>query len=437
MRPARRLLALALLAFAASAVAVALGVRSGAAASGAALAPLLALGALLVLDMALSLRRRVGVVAAAQAELFIGQRGVVELTLDRAAAPELACRLDWPRGLEGPSDASFAADPATGIVTARLAVRARRRGVWRLERLWLRWPSRLRLLEFTPSAALDLTIAVVPDVRPVLSGRIEVAVRSQLFGAKENVVRGEGSEFHQLRDFTAGMDVRSIDWKRSARTRRLLGKEMRAERNHHLMLALDNGFLMREEIDGVAKIDHAVTAALATAWAATLGGDLVGLYAFDSRPRQFLPPEPGRRAFAKLRSHTATLDYESRETNHTLAMTHLQGRLQRRSLVVVFSDFVDTTTAELLVENMRMLGRRHVVVFVALRDPALERLAAAVPRSLDDVAVAVSAGEMRRERRVVMERLTRLGIVVVDVEPAAVTPRLVSTYLDLKAREVV
>src|SRR3546814_8590151 len=74
-------------------------------------------------------------------------------------------------------------------------MRARRRGTWRLDRLWLRWPSRLRLLEFTPSVALDLTVAVVPSLRPMLSGIIDVAVRSQLFGAKENIVKGEGSEY--------------------------------------------------------------------------------------------------------------------------------------------------------------------------------------------------------------------------------------------------
>lgn len=435
MRPSRRLLALALLAFAASAFAAALGGSHGSA--GPAMAPVLALGGLLTVDLAISMRRRIAVATTAPLEMFVGENGTVELTLDHAAPPRLAGRLDWPQGLEGPADADFVPGAAPMSARASLTVRARRRGTWRVGRLWLRWPSRLRLVEFTPSVPLDLTVAVVPNIRPLLSGTIDVAVRSQLFGIKENVVKGEGSEFHQLRDFTAGMDMRMVDWKRSARTRRLLAKEMRAERNHHVVLALDNGFLMREEVDGLPKIDHAVNAALATAWAAAVGGDLVGLYAFDSRPRHFLPPEPGRRAFAKLRSRTAALDYESKETNHTLAMTHLLGRLQRRSLVVVFSDFVDTTTAELLVENVRLLAGRHVVIFVALRDPALERLATATPHSLDDVAVAVSAAEMQRERRVVMERLTRLGIVVVDVEPAAVTARLVSTYLDLKAREVV
>ena len=129
---------------------------------------------------------------------------------------------------------------------------------------------------------------------------LDVAVRSALYGAKENLLVGEGSEFHQLRDFSRGMDPRGIDWKRSARHRSLLGKEMRAERNHSILLALDNGYLMREEIAGLPKIDHHITAMLSLAWAGVLTGDRVGLFAFDARPRAYQPPEGGRAAFTRL-----------------------------------------------------------------------------------------------------------------------------------------
>ena len=137
----------------------------------------------------------------------------------------------------------------------------------------------------------------MPNIRLVQSGQIDVTVQSTLYGVKENMLKGEGSEFHQLREYVTGMDPRTIDWKQSARHRALVAKEMRAERNHHVVLALDNGFLMREEIAGLPKIDHAINAALACAWAAGLGGDQVGLYAFDSQPRMFLPPEPGAGRF--------------------------------------------------------------------------------------------------------------------------------------------
>ncbi|MEM6489702.1 MAG: DUF58 domain-containing protein [Pseudomonadota bacterium] len=427
LRPSRRLLALAVGAFAVSAVALALGGpwRDGA------LAVWMALGVLVAVDLALSLRGRVAVEVEAPAEIFTGEGGDVTLSASRFPRG-LAARVDWPDGLSGPVDLAF----QDGGV-ARTRIEARRRGQYRIGQLWLNWPSRFELLEFTPRAKLDLTVAAVPNIRPVQSGEIDTKVRSTLFGVKENFARGEGSEFHQLRDWVQGMDTRAIDWKQSARHLTLVAKEMRAERNHHVILTLDNGYLMREQVGGLPKIDHAVNAALATAWAAGLGGDLVGLFTYDARPRLFVPPEPGRAAFARLRSRMAELEYESVESNHTLAMAALSTRTPRRSLIVVFSDFVDATTAELLVENVATLARRHVVVFVAIRDPSVEARARAAPGDLDGVAEAVVAGGMVRERQVVMERLARLGIMVIDTEPGAVTPRLIAMYLDLKAREVI
>ncbi|MEM8550762.1 MAG: DUF58 domain-containing protein [Pseudomonadota bacterium] len=427
MRPSLRLLTLASVLLAVSIVFVALGnpLRG--------LLPFLWLGlaVLLLADLAVSLSRAVGVDAVAPRELFVGETGLVRLQL-APARPQLTCRINWPEGLDGPAEA--AADEA-GVI--QLPVKARRRGSFALDRSWFSWPSRIGLLDVVRRADLGLTIKAVPSIRPVVSGTIDAKVRSTLFGLKEVSAIGEGSEFHQLREFTKGMDIRSIDWKQSARHRQLLAKETRAERNHHVIVALDNGYLMREEIDGVARIDHAVHAALATAWAAALGGDLVGLFVYDAVPRLFVPPEPGRKAFPRLRSHTADLAYVSRETNHTLAMASLMAKTPRRSLIIVFTDFVDPTTAELLVDNAAVLNRRHVVVMVAIADPALRRLAWQAPDSLDDVARAVVGDELIRERAVVMERLAGLGITVIDAEPRALTPRLVSTYLDIKAREVI
>ncbi|MFQ5622492.1 MAG: DUF58 domain-containing protein [Paracoccaceae bacterium] len=367
-------------------------------------------------------------------EVFTGEAATISLSLRRSSGAlpgRIAARITFPEGLAGSGEFDMAGPRGKARVTAV------HRGVYAFRSLWLRWPSRFGLLEIVPRSGLDRQISVVPNIRPVQSGSIDVKVRSTLYGVKENVLRGEGSEFHQLREFTAGMDPRNIDWKRSARRRDLVAKEMRAERNHQIILALDNGYLMREEIDGLPKIDHAVNAALSLTWAAGLGGDLVGFFSFDAEPRVYLPPQPGRAAFPRLRSQSAALAYSAVESNHTLAMTHLNGRLQRRSLIVVFADFVDTTTAELLVENVQILNRSHLIVFVALRDPALERRVRAPSRSLQSVAEAVSAGELLRERRIVLDRLTGIGVLCVDVEPRELTAELVSTYLTIKAREMI
>lgn len=393
-------------------------------------APWVVLCILAVLDLLLSWPRRRSVTVEPVGDVFVGEQAQVNLTVT-PSTPGLRGFLDWPEGLKGPRDF----DLADG--RARIPCLANRRGTWTFSSLWLIWPSRLHLFEFVPKIAFGLEVAVIPNIRRVQSGEISTTVQSRLFGVKENRAIGEGTEFHQLRDFVPGMDASSIDWKRSARHRSLVAKEVRAERNHHVIIALDNGYQMREEIVGLPKVDHAITAALATAWAAAIGGDLVGLFAYDARPKLFLPPEPGRTAFTRLRSRTAELNYESVETNHTLAMTELNARTPKRSLIIVFSDFADATSAELMVENVSVLAKRHLIVFVTLRDPALEDQVNRAPQDMNTVAETVSTGQLLRERQLVLERLHQMGIMVVDAEPGDVSARLISTYLEIKAREMI
>jgi uncharacterized protein (DUF58 family) len=433
MRPSKRLLLLALICFAITALVVAYGAGP----HELALLPWAALAVGFLLDLGLGGRRDLMVSADAPPEVFTGVGSSLELRVRDRMPRAVLCRLDWPDGLDGPEEAPLWQDEAAGGSISVIPFTARRRGIWRIERAWLVWHGPLGLIEFTPRITLDVAIASVPDIRPAQSGEIDVRIKSELYGVKENPVRGEGSQFHQLREFVAGMDTRAIDWKRSARSRRLVAKEMRAERNHHVILAIDNGHLMRREIAGLPRVDHAVHAALALGWAAIIGGDQVGLVAYDAEPRVATPPVAGRAGYARIRRQVAALGYETRETNHTLGMTVLHRLLRRRALVVVFSDFVDSTTAEILLDNMKVLGGRHVVIFVALRDPEVERLAMGPVRSLDEAARSVAASELMDERRLVMERLVRMGVLVLDVPPERATARLISSYIDLKVREAI
>ncbi|PIE08571.1 MAG: DUF58 domain-containing protein [Rhodobacterales bacterium] len=409
-----------------SAVLAGLGTASGAIAVLWGLIGLAALG-----DVLLSIGRPKRVTLDLAEEVFTGE--TTALTLRVAPAPPgLRARLDYPEGFDGPEEIAF-----TPEGTAKVTLKARRRGLWPLARAWLIWPSRLGLFDFVPKVTLDARLRVVPNIRLVQSGQITVEVRSTLYGTKDNRAIGEGHEFHQMRDFVPGMDRRSIDWKRSAHRGALVAKEQRAERNHQVIVALDNGYLMREEIAGLPKIDHAINAALAIAWAAAIGGDLVGFYSYDVTPRDFAAPEPGRLAFARLRARTADMHYTDRATNHTLAMTDLGGRCPKRSLIVVFTDFVDSISAELMLENLAVLAKRHLIIFVTLRDPGLEARVNASPDDMDGVAELVAAAQALSERHLVLARLARMGVTVVDAEPGQLTARLVSTYLDIKARELI
>ena len=370
-------------------------------------------------------------------EVFVGEHLEIDFKLNskrkNGSLPrsEIKGRLEHVDGFETRGEFSF----GKGNIT--LPVLAKQRGRWTIDRLWLYWKSRFGLIEFIPVRKIELAAAVVPNIRPITSGQIDFDMRTAIFGEKQTSQRGEGSEFHQLNDYVQGMDPRSIDWKHSARQNRLVAKEMRAERNHQIILAMDNGHLMREEINGLARIDHKINAALALAWAGVQGGDQVGLFAFDARPRQYTPAQPGRVAFARLRSQMAELQYSSIETNHTLALATLHERLNRRSLIVVFSDFVDPLSAELLLEHLAVLNRHHVLVFVSLHDPLLQNLVNQRVETMDGVARSVSASNLLAERRLVFEKMSSMGIDVIETTPVEMTPNLLNTYLAIKAKELI
>ena len=227
--------------------------------------------------------------------------------------------------------------------------------------------------------ALDRVIDVVPNVRGVRSSALQFFSREALFGNKVQEQKGEGTEFDALRDYVPGLDSRFIDWKHSARHRKLVSKEFRIERNHQIVLAFDTGYLMVEPVDGLPRLDHAINAGLLLAWISLQGGDLVGLLAFDEMLRQYQQPRRGVSNFPRLQRATAGLDYHHTETNFTLGLAELSARLQRRALVILFTDFVDTVTAELMIEATQRIARQHVVVFVTLRDAVLHGLADAPP----------------------------------------------------------
>lgn len=317
-----------------------------------------------------------------------------------------------------------------------LAVTPVRRGAATLERLWVRWRGPLGLAWNQEVRLLDLAAPVVPDIQAVKAEALRLFARDALHGMKVQLDAGDGSEFHALRDFMPGMDHRAIDWKQSARHGRLVAKERRTERNHTIVLAIDSGRAMCEPLAGAPRVDAAITAALLLAYVGLKAGDRLSLFAFDARPRISTGAVSGVGAFGLLQQQAARIDYAAEETNYTLALSSLAVDLDRRSLVVVFTEFTDPTGATLMVESVGRLLKRHVVLFVVLRDAELEGLARAEPETPADVSRAVAAAALLRERELVLNRLRRMGVQVAEAPSDRIASAVVAAYLDIKRKEL-
>jgi uncharacterized protein (DUF58 family) len=323
---------------------------------------------------------------------------------------------------------------AGGTAEATFNLTSLRRGETEIARIWVRWPGRLGLVWKQVEQTSNRKLAVTVDVEGVKQEAVKLFARNAMHGPKMQLDVGEGAEFHALTEFQQGMDTRVIDWKQSARHSQLLAKEYRIERNNPMVVAIDCGRAMCEPVDGLARIDWALNAALRLAYVGLRLGDRVGLYSFDERPRGLNGPVSGVRAYAALQHAAGRLDYSTAETNYTLGLSSLADQLERRSLVVVFTEFTDPTAAQLMIENVSRLLARHLVVFVAMRDDELESLVRAEPVTPDDVSRAVIAQSLLREREQVTARLRRLGVEIVDAPAALLGPALLDRYLEIKRR---
>jgi uncharacterized protein (DUF58 family) len=387
---------------------------------------------LMVLDVALAARAQgLSLAAKLPEQLGVGRAALASFTLTFLGREPRSAQME----LEGNN--RFAISPPRrylepGDNSAGFELTPLRRGEGRLERLWLRWTGPMGLAWVQRVYPLGRSLPILPDIRTVQEEVTRLFRRDDAAGVHFQINRGVGTEFHALRDFQAGHDRRLIDWKQSARHRALMVKEYRMEKNQHIVAVLDTGRLMSEPLLGQPRLDRALHAILLLAYVGLKLGDRVGLFAFDSRPRLSSGTLSGVGAFAALQRLAAGLDYSDAETNFTLGLTQLSGELEFRSTIVIFTDFSDTTSAELMLENVARLLRRHSLLFVVFRDEELERMRRDEPLTAQDAVRAVIADKMLKERDIVLARLRQLGVHLVDVPAEKISAGVISSYLAMK-----
>lgn len=370
---------------------------------------------------------------------YVGETRDLKITIRVAdsrppAAAAIALAVNPLLAAEDDGRAAVALEAGVGAIL--FPVEALRRGMGAIDGAWVRWRGSLGLAWRQHRSDTIWSFPILPDLRPLHEKGAQMFQRHALEGLLTQAQRGEGADFDALVEFRAGMDRRAIDWKQSARHMKLHAKEYRIERNAQIVFAVDAGRQMSEPVAGLPRVDRAVSAALLTAWVALKLGDRVALHAFDSRPRIASGLVSGATAFGELQRLAAAIDYSADETNYTFALTTLSARLSRRSMIVLFTEFTDLTSADFMVRAARKLVRTHLLLVVVLRDEELEAIAARRPEEADDVTRAVTAAALLHERRLAILRLQHLGVHVIEAEHDKVGEQLVAGYFDLKRRNL-
>ena len=366
---------------------------------------------------------------------FVGQTAWLELRLRSAPGARADVFEELPRDV-APDEPRFddVRVPPGEPVVLRYAVQPRHRGDRALGRPLGLERSPLGLLRRRVRGE-GAVLRVYPDTTRLLRpAGLDPRRALAALGARPARRRGDGTEFESLRDYAPGDDPRRLDWAASARRGRPVVRLHRHERNHVVLVALDASRLMGARVGERTKLDFAVDAALGLIYASLISGDRVGLAVFDRELRAHLAPRSRRAALGAFVEALRPIQPRLVEADHA-GFVRALARLQRqRALVVVLTDFVEAES-ERLAEPFAVLGRRHRVLLVAVRDPIFARLDPAAGAKTEATSLLHSRlvlDDLLHERESALAALRRRGVETVDLPPEAITAAVLNRYLAIR-----
>ena len=322
-------------------------------------------------------------------------------------------------------------DPGARTVL-RTPLRPRRRGDLRRSGVTVRARGPLGLAARQRTLDAPGVVRSLPpfDSRKHLPSRL--ARLRELDGRAAIRVRGPGTEFDSLREYVRGDDVRSIDWRASARTSKVVVRTWQPERDRRVVLVLDTSRTSAGRVEDVPRLDSAMDAALLLAALASRAGDRVDFVAGDRRIRARVRSARSRDVIAHLQDTMADLEPVIAEADWASLAGAVTEFGRQRALVVLLTPLEPSAVEEGLLPVLPALTRHHRVVLASVRDPELEVLAAR-RGTIDEVYDAAAAEQAMVRRRQTADLLTAVGVDVVDADAERLPPALADHYLSLKA----
>lgn len=335
----------------------------------------------------------------------------------------------------GPAARRQVTIPPGGSTVEQLTLMPLRRGRADGGMLWLRVRGPFGLVTVQGKRDAPWTATVFPDLTDAALRALPTRQSRRREAGIRNVRRlGEGRVFETLKEWVPGDDTRSIDWKATAKRGKVMARQYEDERRQQVLIVLDAGRMLTAEVEGRARFESAVDAALQLAYSAADHDDDVGLLVFADTVQHYLAPRRGRRALRAVVEALATAEGVLVEPDYPAAFAFLAARNRKRALTVLFTDVIDRTASDALLLQVATLRPRHLPLAVTLRDPGLERTAVAHAINADQAFERAAAEELLTARAEALARMRARGVLVLDVPPAQAARAVVEQYELLKRR---
>ena len=343
---------------------------------------------------------------------------------------------------------SFSAEPSftdariNGPGRVRFAYRCtpQQRGREELDCVHVRVESRLKLWRAFHKIPCPWTFNVYPDMKQITEYDLLARTnRLSLLGMRRSRKIGQDNEFERLRDYTQDDNFKHIDWRTTARRRKLTVRDYQANQSQRIMFLIDCGRMMTGVSGKLTMLDHSLNAMLMLSYVALRQGDSVGMISFNDRICNFTPARSGVNHINRLLHASYDQQAAFVESRYDQAFLHLRTNCLKRSLVVLITNVIDEINSFQMQQYLTAMSGRHLPLGVLLKDRDLYRHVddihpdTAAPSKIHQAAAATDVIGWRQS---VIRDLQHGGALTLDVYPEQLTSGLVNQYLDIKARHL-
>lgn len=259
---------------------------------------------------------------------------------------------------------------------------------------------------------------------------IAVEHQTSQLGIRQKPRRGQGTDFHELRDYREGDTLRQIDWNATSRRHKLIARHYQEERDQNIILMLDSGQRMLSKEGNSTYFDHCLNGLLMLSYVALKQGDSISMVSFD-QSLHWSAPVKGSGGITRLLQRFYDLYPQSTASDYLKAAQDVMDRGYKRSLVVMATNLREDDAEELIAATS-LLQKKHMVILANLREATLNEVDEQEIENLDQALTYSGLSSYLEAREILLKKLRVMKVMAIDCAPAQLTSQLVSSYLAIK-----
>jgi uncharacterized protein (DUF58 family) len=323
-------------------------------------------------------------------------------------------------------------------VIAKYTLRPVERGEYMFQDVHVFVKTPLQLIVRRITVPAHQMVRVLPSFLTLRKYEIK-AHASNLAEAGNKRIRKLGSslEFEQIKEYVRGDDIRTMNWKATARKGQLMVNNYTDERSQQIYCLVDKGRVMKMPFEGMSLLDYAINATLVLSRVALIKQDKAGVVTFSEQMGSVVAADRKADQMNSILEMLYSQQTRFLESDYEKLYVLMRTRITQRSLVILFTNFESMSGLERQMPYIRSIARNHLLLVVFFENTELKQLTESKVDNIEELYIKTIAEKFAHEKRLIVKELQKHGILTILTTPQKLTVDAVNKYLELKARQAI